>query len=159
MGLDIRDVDLVMHIGCPKTLLSYWQETGRCARDGRAGYSLVLYDKFTLSLKTTEKEVAQLILNKDEKCIRQEILKFLRRRNRCWSKAIWKMQWIMRFTVSVQHVQVLFYLQKGMPMSRKPEVWHPRMSKIVIWAAVHGEWGLLRSTSKLYFVKYGVFVE
>jgi hypothetical protein len=42
----------------------------------RAGYSLVLYDKFTLSLKTTEKEVAQLILNKDEKCIRQEILKF-----------------------------------------------------------------------------------
>ena len=80
MGLDIRDVDLVMHIGCPKTLLSYWQDTGRCAR---AGYSLVLYDKFTLSLKTTEKEVAQLILNKDEKCIRQEILKFLRRRNRC----------------------------------------------------------------------------
>jgi hypothetical protein len=45
--------------------------------------SLVLYDKFTLSLKTTEKKVAQLILNKDEKCIRQEILKFLRRRNRC----------------------------------------------------------------------------
>jgi hypothetical protein len=37
---------------------------------------------------STEKEVAQLILNKDEKCIRQEILKFLRRRNRCWSKAI-----------------------------------------------------------------------
>jgi superfamily II DNA helicase RecQ len=77
MGLDIRDVDLVMHIGCPKTLVSYWQDSGRCARDGRAGYSLVLYDKFTLSLKTTEKEVAQLILNKDEKCIRQEILKFL----------------------------------------------------------------------------------
>jgi superfamily II DNA helicase RecQ len=23
MGLDIRDIDLVMHIGCPKTLLSY----------------------------------------------------------------------------------------------------------------------------------------
>jgi superfamily II DNA helicase RecQ len=77
MGLDIRDVDLVMHIGCPKTLVSYWQDSGRCARDGRARYSLILYDKFTLSLKTTEKEVAQLILNKDEKCIRQEILKFL----------------------------------------------------------------------------------
>jgi hypothetical protein len=150
--------------------------------------------------------VAQLILNKDEKCIRQEILKFLRRRNRCWSKAIWKMQmhlmwlspflnslillsleswcvllwyissknvlrvyfavyirnrcwskaiwkmqWIMRFTVSVQHVQVLFYLQKEMPMSRKPEVWHPRISKIVIWAVVHGERGLLRSPSKLIY--------
>jgi hypothetical protein len=41
------------------------------ARDGRAEYSLVLYDKLTLSLKTTEKEVAQLIFIKDEKCIRQ----------------------------------------------------------------------------------------
>ena len=58
IGFDIRDVDLAMHIGCPKTLLSSWQETSRCARDGRAGYSLVLYDKFTLSLKTTEREVA-----------------------------------------------------------------------------------------------------
>ena len=95
MGLDIRDVDLVMHIGCPKTLVSYWQDSGRCAR---AGYSLVLYDKFTLSLKTTEKEVAQLILNKDEKCIRQEILK-----------------WIMRFTVSVQHVQCCSICRKKCP--------------------------------------------
>jgi ATP-dependent DNA helicase RecQ len=35
MGLDIRDVQLVVHIGCPKSILSYWQEAGRCARDGR----------------------------------------------------------------------------------------------------------------------------
>ena len=35
MGLDIRDVQLVVHIGCPKSILSYWQEADRYARDGR----------------------------------------------------------------------------------------------------------------------------
>jgi ATP-dependent DNA helicase RecQ len=58
MGLDIRDVQLVVHIGCPKSILSYWQEAGRCARDGRQGFSLILYDSFTLALKTTDKDMA-----------------------------------------------------------------------------------------------------
>ena len=48
MGLDIRDVQLVVHIGCPKYILSYWKEAGRCARDGRQGFSLILYEGFTL---------------------------------------------------------------------------------------------------------------
>jgi hypothetical protein len=42
-----------------------------------APFDAYMFNKFTLSLKPTEKEVAQLILNKDEKCIRQEILRFL----------------------------------------------------------------------------------
>ncbi|XP_052061903.1 uncharacterized protein LOC127701969 [Mytilus californianus] len=45
MGLDIRDVDLVVHIGCPKSVLSYWQEAGRCARDGRQGCCSVCIEK------------------------------------------------------------------------------------------------------------------
>ena len=53
MGLDIRDVS------CPKSILSYWQEAGRCARDGRQGFSLILYDDFTLALKTTDKDRQQ----------------------------------------------------------------------------------------------------
>ena len=52
LGLDIRDVQLVVHFGCPKSILSYWQEAGRCARDRRQGCSLILYDGFTLALKT-----------------------------------------------------------------------------------------------------------
>lgn len=77
MGLDIRDIDFVLHIGCPKTILSYWQEAGRCARDGRQGFSLILFDRFTLSLKTTEKTIAEVVLNKDNKCIRQQLLNHL----------------------------------------------------------------------------------
>ena len=47
MSIDIKYIDLVVHIGCPKSVISYWQEAGRCARDGRAGFSFILYDKFT----------------------------------------------------------------------------------------------------------------
>ena len=42
IGLAIRNVQLVVHIGCPKFILSYWQE-----RDDRQG--------FTLALKTRTK--------------------------------------------------------------------------------------------------------
>ena len=75
--LDIRDVDLIVHVGCPKSVLSYWQEAGRCARDGRNGFSLILYDHFTLSLKTTGKDMANIVKNKDNKCIRKEIISLL----------------------------------------------------------------------------------
>lgn len=77
MGLDIRDVQLVVHIGCPKSILSYWQEAGRCARDGRQGFSLILYDGFTLALKTTDKDMAAVVKNDSKTCIRKLILETL----------------------------------------------------------------------------------
>ena len=77
MGLDIRDVELVVHIGCPKSILSYWQEAGRCARDGRPGFSLILFDGFTLSLKSTDKDMASIVKNETKTCIRKQILETL----------------------------------------------------------------------------------
>ena len=77
MGLDIRDVQLVVHIGCPKSILSYWQEAGRCARDGRQGFSLILCDGFTLALKTTDKDMAAVVKNDSKTCIRKLILETL----------------------------------------------------------------------------------
>lgn len=37
MGVDIPDVRYVVHWGTPKTSLNYWQEVGRCSRDGQKG--------------------------------------------------------------------------------------------------------------------------
>ena len=74
MGIDIPDIRLVIHIGCPKSVISYWQEAGRCARDGQQGYSLILYDNFTASLRTTEKQMSQIVKCAEGKCIRRQIL-------------------------------------------------------------------------------------
>ena len=81
MGIDIREIDPVVHFECPKYVLSYWQEAGRCARDGRVGYSLILYDIFTLSIKSTNKDIANIIKDrrdsKDvavERCVRCRIV-------------------------------------------------------------------------------------
>jgi len=75
MGIQINDVDLVFHIGCPKSTISYWQEAGRCARDGRPGYSYVLYDNFTTSQKNTTKQIAEIVKNEGNGCLRKKILK------------------------------------------------------------------------------------
>ncbi|OWF48544.1 uncharacterized protein LOC110452937 [Mizuhopecten yessoensis] len=75
MGIQIDDVDIVMHLGSPKSILSYWQEMGRCARDGRPGYSYVLYDNFTLSCKGTQKDVKSIV--NVETCFRKTVLSYL----------------------------------------------------------------------------------
>ena len=69
----LPDVRLVVHIGCPKSVISYWQEAGRCARDGQPGCSLILYDNFTAALKNTDKDMSQLVKNVGEKCFRVQI--------------------------------------------------------------------------------------
>ncbi|OWF56762.1 Werner syndrome ATP-dependent helicase [Mizuhopecten yessoensis] len=71
-GIQIDDVDIVMHLGSPKYILSYWQEMGRCARDRRPGYSYVLYDNFTLSCKGTQKNVKSIV--NGDTCFRKTVL-------------------------------------------------------------------------------------
>ena len=74
MGVDVRDIDVVIHYGCPKSVLSYWQEAGRCARDGRQGLSVIYYDNFTLSLKSTESGISETVRTSKSDCIRKKIL-------------------------------------------------------------------------------------
>lgn len=44
MGVDIRDVDLVIHYNMPLSLAEYYQMAGRAGREGQHARSILLYD-------------------------------------------------------------------------------------------------------------------
>lgn len=44
MGVDIRDVDLVIHYNMPMSLADYYQMAGRAGREGQHARSILLYD-------------------------------------------------------------------------------------------------------------------
>lgn len=75
MGIDIPNISLVVHFGSPKSMLSYWQQVGRCVRDQSNGYALAIYDGHTLSQKTTKPEMKDVMEPKEMvTCIRKVVL-------------------------------------------------------------------------------------
>lgn len=57
MGIDKPDVRIVIHIDVPDSIEAYFQEAGRCGRDGKKAYSVMLFnanDKRLLGRRVSE---------------------------------------------------------------------------------------------------------
>ncbi|CAG2229226.1 recQ [Mytilus edulis] len=64
MGLNITDIDIIVNWGAPKTVMSFWQEVGRCGRDGRQAWNINYPYGRSLSPQVTDKEVALIMREK-----------------------------------------------------------------------------------------------
>ncbi|XP_071500236.1 ATP-dependent helicase wrn-1-like [Diadema antillarum] len=75
LGVDVPDVDTVIHWGPPSDVLSYWQETGRCGRDGRRGRAIMYLPPGSVNKRWLDDEMSDIL--KLSCCIRQSVLKAL----------------------------------------------------------------------------------
>ena len=74
IGIDVQNIRRVIHIGVPHTMEEFFQEAGRCGRDGLPASSTVYYNNHDIS---SSRKVCQEMIDyvlSDDVCKRKKIL-------------------------------------------------------------------------------------
>ena len=78
MGMDVGDVSVVFHWGASDTVLSYWQEVGRCGRDGRAAEAYFYATRTSIRYCQDDmRKFCQEVSSPNKSCFRLKILEIL----------------------------------------------------------------------------------
>ena len=72
MGVDVPDVKYIFHWGPSKTMLAYWQEVGRCSRNGEGGECYLFVPPRSLDVRRVDLEMIELC--KGNECVRTGVL-------------------------------------------------------------------------------------
>ena len=79
LGINLPDVEEVVHWGPAADIMSYWQEVGRCARDGRQGKGTLFIFPRSTDKRLVDANLKKLIddVQKCGECLRRGILDHL----------------------------------------------------------------------------------
>ena len=77
MGVDIRLIRHVIHIGPPKTIREYFQETGRAGRDGQYSKATLYYNRDIAKNKPGLQEEMRLYCRSENHCLQILLLQCL----------------------------------------------------------------------------------
>lgn len=78
MGVDIPSIRKVIHVGPPRTIREYFQETGRAGRDGKPATATLYYNNVDISKnKAGMSENIRIYCRLEDDCLRKFLLKCL----------------------------------------------------------------------------------
>ena len=78
MGVDIPSIRNVIHVGPPRTVREYFQETGRAGRDGKLATATLYYNNMDIAKnKTGMSEDMRTYCQLESSCLRRFLLKCL----------------------------------------------------------------------------------
>ncbi|XP_062590576.1 uncharacterized protein LOC134252155 [Saccostrea cucullata] len=76
LGINIPDIEVVIHWGACDSIMDYWQEVGRAGRDGRKAKALYYVTPGSLlQASDNMKELCKMMDKSQVKCFRESVLK------------------------------------------------------------------------------------
>ena len=77
MGVDVRSIRVIIHIGPPCSLRAYIQETGRAGRDGKPAQAILYYNNRDIAKNRPQMQDEIRNFCKSDTCLRYQMLNAL----------------------------------------------------------------------------------